>query len=153
MLNESLFAVDIWPEIALRLGLATAIGMAVGWEREVKDYPAGIRTHGLIALSAATITVIAMLLFYQLRGPDTQMDPLRVIEGMATAAGFVGGGLIVIRGGDVKNITTAAHIWMTATLGIACGAGQYVLVGIASALAIFLLVAVQMLKPGKSDGT
>lgn len=148
MLNETLFDAAVWQDIALRLGLATLIGMALGYEREVHDYPAGVRTHGLISLSAATVTVIAMLVFYQLRGPEAQMDPLRVIEGMATAAGFVGGGLIIFKGGDVKNITTAAHIWMTATIGIACGFGQLALVGIAAVLAIFLLVMVRMFKSG-----
>jgi putative Mg2+ transporter-C (MgtC) family protein len=124
----------------LRLGIATLVGLALGLDRELKGYDAGLRTHGLVALSAALMTVIAIALYYQLGGPQSRIDPLRVIEGMAAAIGIIAAGLIIVRGGEVRNLTTAAHIWLTAGIGIASGAGYFAVVLIAAGLAFILLV-------------
>jgi len=129
-------------EIALRLGVATLTGMALGLDREVRGYDAGLRTHGLVALSSAVMTVSALLLYYQLGGVNSRLDPLRVVEGMAAAMGIIAAGLIIVRGDNVQNLTSAAHIWLTATLGIACGAGQYPVVAIGGGIALVLLVLV-----------
>jgi len=135
-----------WPdvEIAFRLGVATLAGMALGLERELRGHDAGLRTHGLVALSSAVMTVSALLLYYQLGGANSRLDPLRVVEGMAAAIGIIAAGLIIVRGDNVQNLTSAAHIWLTATLGIACGAGQYpvVLIGGGMALALLVLVGI-----------
>lgn len=133
-----------WPEveIALRLGIATLMGMALGLDREVRGYDAGLRTHGLVALSSAVMTVSALLLYYQLGGSNSRLDPLRVVEGMVAAMGIIAAGLIIVRGDTVQNLTSAAHIWLTATLGIACGAGQYPVVMIGGGIALMLLVLV-----------
>lgn len=131
-----------WPEgeIALRLGLATLVGLVLGFDREVRGHAAGLRTHGFVALSAALMTVSALLLYYQLGGAQSRLDPLRVIEAMTAAIGIIAAGLIIVRGGDIKNLTSAANIWLTAALGIASGAGQYPVVLIGGALALVLLV-------------
>lgn len=143
MLNEAMhFADGDVPGIAFRLGLAAVAGMLLGLDRELKGVPAGLRTHGLIALSAAVITVSALLLYDQMGASESRLDPLRVIEGMATAAGIIAAGLIFVKGGTVKNLTSAAHVWLTMTVGIACGAGQYPLVAIGGGIALVLLVVV-----------
>jgi putative Mg2+ transporter-C (MgtC) family protein len=134
-LNQPLWFEAIDAQILLRLGIATLVGLALGLDRELKGYDAGLRTHGLVALSAALMTVIAIALYYQLGGPQSRIDPLRVIEGMAAAIG-----LIIVRGGEVRNLTTAAHIWLTAGIGIASGAGYFAVVLIAAGLAFILLV-------------
>lgn len=133
-----------WPEleIALRLVTATIAGMLLGFDREVKGYDAGLRTHGFVALASSLMTVSALLLYYQLGGSDSRLDPLRVMEAMAAAIGIIAAGLIIVRGGDVKNLTSAAHIWLTAALGIASGVGQYPLVIITTVLALLLLIGV-----------
>lgn len=133
-----------WPdgEIALRLGVATLVGLVMGFDREMKGYDAGLRTHGFVALSAALLTVTALLLYEQMGGPNSNLDPLRVIQGMAEATGILAAGLIIVRGGNVKNLTTAAYLWLTATLGIASGAGFYPLVAIGTAVAVFLLIVI-----------
>ncbi|MEW4449133.1 MgtC/SapB family protein [Qipengyuania sp. JC766] len=146
MLNESLLTFEILPEAALRLGVATGVGMLLGFERETDNHPAGVRTHAVIALSAALVMLTAILLTGQLDPQGQRMDVLRVIEGMATAAGIIGAGLIVFKQGNIRNLTTAAHIWLTATIGIACGAGQYVLVGLAAALGLFVMLVVKRLE-------
>src|SRR3546814_8742031 len=71
------------------------------------------------------MTVVAIALYYQLGGPQSRIDPLRVIEGMAAAIGIIAAGLIIVRGGEVRNLTTAAHIWLTAGIGLASGAGYF----------------------------
>jgi putative Mg2+ transporter-C (MgtC) family protein len=139
-LNEALWFETIDAQILLRLGVATLVGLALGLDRELKGYDAGLRTHGLVALSASLMTVVALALYYQLGGPDSPVDPLRVIEGMAAAIGIIAAGLIIVRGGEVRNLTTAAHIWLTAAIGIASGAGYFAVVLIAAGLALVLLV-------------
>lgn len=138
-------------DIACRLLTGTGVGLLLGIEREVKGFDAGLRTHGFVALSAALMTVTALVLYYQLGGLDSQLDPLRVIEGMAAAIGIIAAGLIIVRGDNVKNLTSAAHIWLTATLGIASGAGLYPVVFMGAGLALVLLIfvgAVERWLPG-----
>ncbi|MDJ0642116.1 MAG: MgtC/SapB family protein [Erythrobacter sp.] len=146
MLNESLLIPGIWPELLARLGVATAVGMLLGLGREMGAHPAGIRTHAIIALSAALMTVSAILLSAQLDPQGQRMDVIRVFEGMATAAGILAAGLIIFKAGDVRNLTTAAHVWLTAVIGIACGAGQYILVGIAAALGLLVMIVVKWIE-------
>tara|TARA_R110000782_G_scaffold78276_8_gene155391 strand:+ start:46972 stop:47454 length:483 start_codon:yes stop_codon:yes gene_type:complete len=133
-----------WPdgELALRLGVATLVGLVMGFDREMKGYDAGLRTHSFVALSAAMLTVTSLLLYEQLGGRNSNLDPLRVIQGMAEATGILAAGLIIVRGSSVKNLTTAAYVWLTATLGIASGAGFYPLVAIGTATAVFLLIVI-----------
>ncbi|MFN2258378.1 MAG: MgtC/SapB family protein, partial [Parasphingopyxis sp.] len=124
---------------------AAAVGMALGIDRERHGVAAGIRTHGIVCLSGAVVTVTALMLWRQLGGPEGQTDPLRVIEGMAAAVGIVAAGLVFVKGGDVKNLTSAAHVWLTVTIGIACGAGYWPVVAIGGGLALVMLVAVKFL--------
>jgi putative Mg2+ transporter-C (MgtC) family protein len=126
-------------EMALRLGLATLLGMVLGFDREWRGHDAGLRTHALVALSSAMLTVSALLLFEELRAEGIQPDPLRAIQGIAQAIGFIAAGLIFVRGGGVKNLTTAANLWMAAAIGIVVGAGQYALVAVGTVLAFVIL--------------
>lgn len=130
-------------ETALRLSLATFVGALLGLDREIRGHSAGLRTHGVVSLSSAVITISALMLFAQLRTDEAQPDPLRVVQGLAQAIGFIAAGLIFVKGGDVRNLTSAANIWLATAVGIACGAGQYGLVLIASALGFFLLVGLR----------
>lgn len=122
----------------VRLGLATILGLALGFERERRGHDAGLRTHGLVALSSGMLTLSAL----ELVELHSEGDPVRVIQGLAQAIGFIAGGLIFVRGGDVRNMTTAASLWMAAAVGITAGAGQYVLVLVGTAFALALLAAV-----------
>jgi putative Mg2+ transporter-C (MgtC) family protein len=137
-----------WEELLMRLGLATLVGLLLGLDRELRGHDAGLRTHALVALSSAMITVSSMLLFDDLREHGATPDPLRVVQGLAQAIGFIAAGLIFVRRGDVKNMTTAANIWMAAAAGIVAGAGQYRLLVIGSAIALLLLVGLRMFEKG-----
>lgn len=154
-LNDALWLETIDTQVLLRLGVATLVGLVLGLDRELKGYDAGLRTHGMVALSASLMTVVAIALYYQLGGPQSRIDPLRVIEGMAAAVGIIAAGLIIVKGGEVRNLTTAAHIWLTAAIGIASGAGYFAVVLIGAALALVLLVLLRFVErrlPEVEDG-
>lgn len=133
-------------ELMLRLFLATGIGALLGFDRELKGHAAGIRTHGLVALSSAVIMLSALLLFDRLRGEHAAPDPLRAIQGLAQAIGFIAAGLIFVKQGDVRNMTSAANIWLAAAIGIACGAGQYALTLLAAGFGLVLLIVVRWME-------
>ena len=137
---------DDWITIALRLGVATLVGMILGFEREWRRHDAGLRTHALVALSAATITVSALLIAETLHARGSNSDPLRVVQGLAQAIGFIAGGLIFIRGGDVRNMTTAASLWMAAAAGIVAGAGQFRLVVMSAVIGLLILTVASLLE-------
>jgi putative Mg2+ transporter-C (MgtC) family protein len=131
--------VDSFSELLLRLGLASLIGLLLGLDRELHGHEAGIRTHALVALSSAMIMVSSLILFAQLRAEDFAPDPLRAIQGLSQAIGFIAAGMIFVQGRTVRNMTTAANIWIAAAIGIACGAGQYLVVLVGAGLAVLLL--------------
>jgi putative Mg2+ transporter-C (MgtC) family protein len=131
--------VDSFSELLLRLGLASLIGLLLGLDRELHGHEAGIRTHALVALSSAMIMVSSLILSAQLRAEDFAPDPLRAIQGLSQAIGFIAAGMIFVQGRTVRNMTTAANIWIAAAIGIACGAGQYLVVLVGAGLAVLLL--------------
>jgi putative Mg2+ transporter-C (MgtC) family protein len=108
-------------ELLGRLVLAAVLGGAIGAERELNDQPAGLRTHMLLTIGACLFTLISAYGF----GRGT--DPSRIAAQIVTGIGFLGGGAIVRHGLTVKGVTTAASIWATASVGVAIGAGSYVL--------------------------
>jgi putative Mg2+ transporter-C (MgtC) family protein len=108
-------------ELLGRLLLAAVLGGAVGAERELNDQPAGLRTHVLLTIGACLFTLISA---YGFGGPA---DPSRIAAQIVTGIGFLGGGAIVRHGLTVRGVTTAASIWATASIGVAVGAGSYLL--------------------------
>lgn len=154
-MNEvTLLATDDWRTILARLGAATLAGILVGLDREWRGHDAGMRTHALVALSSAAIMLSSLLLYEAARSEDVNPDPLRAVQGLAQAIGFLVAGLIFVRRATVKNMTTAANLWMAAALGIACGAGQYRLAVIAAGITLVLLVVfpfIERMIPEKRD--
>jgi len=128
-----------WMDLDLltRLGVAAVLGLLLGLDRELRGHAAGLRTHGLICFAAAAMTVSIIALYLELGG--ARMDPLRIYEATGAFIGIIGAGLIVFSKGQVKNLTTAAHLWLAAVIGIACGAGQWPLVAIAAAISVVML--------------
>jgi putative Mg2+ transporter-C (MgtC) family protein len=152
--NVTLLATDDWQTILARLGAATLAGIVVGLDREWRGHDAGMRTHALVALSSAAIMLSSLLLYEAARNEDVNPDPLRAVQGLAQAIGFLVAGLIFVRRATVKNMTTAANLWMAAALGIACGAGQYRLAVIAAGITLVLLVVfpfIERMIPEKRD--
>jgi putative Mg2+ transporter-C (MgtC) family protein len=132
-------------EMLIRLGLATGLGLLLGLDRELRGRSAGIRTHGLVGLSAAATTISAMMLYAEVRASGgTEADPLRVIQGLAQAIGFIAAGVIFFARGEVHNLTTAANVWLVTAVGIACGAGQYALAVAAAGFGVFVLTIMRV---------
>ena len=120
-------------EMVLRLLLASALGAAIGFQRERAGKTAGIRTHGLICLCSALFAVVSALAF-----PDA--DPTRIAAGIVAGIGFLGAGAIIRReGGLVGGLTTAATIWVVAGIGLAAGAGMYIVAAVAAVLVVAVL--------------
>lgn len=146
MIDGDPLALFSWTEMALRLGLAAFLGVLLGLDRELRGHDAGIRTHALVSLSSAMIMVSSLMLYVQLRGNGDAPDPLRAIQGLSQAIGFIAAGMIFVRGGAVVNMTTAANIWIAAAIGIACGCGQYRVVVVGAVLAVLLLAVVRLVE-------
>ena len=121
-------------EMVLRLLLATALGAIIGYQRERAGKPAGLRTHILICVGAAIFTVTSI---YGFGAADTA----RVAAGVVAGIGFLGAGAI-IRGGEgiVAGLTTAATIWAVAGIGLAAGAGLYLVSAVTAAITLIVLL-------------
>jgi putative Mg2+ transporter-C (MgtC) family protein len=143
-LNEPILVHWIDYDLLTRLGIAAILGLALGLDREMRGLAAGMRTHGLICFSAAIMTTSIVALYYQLGGERT--DPLRIFEATGAFIGIIGAGLIVFSKGSVKNLTTAAHLWLTAVIGVACGAGQWPLVMIGSVISVLMLTLLRVVE-------
>ena len=128
-------------DLITRLGIAALVGLLLGLDREMRGRAAGLRTHGLICFSAAAMAVSMISLYHQLggRGEENQLDVLRMFEATGAFIGIIGAGLIVFSKGQVKNLTTAAHLFLTAVIGVACGAGQWPLVLIGTVISLLML--------------
>lgn len=122
-------------EMVLRLLLAAALGAVIGYQRERTGKQAGLRTHILICIGAALISMLSIYGF----GPES--DPSRVAAGVVVGVGFLGAGVILHReGGIVVGLTTAATIWVVAGIGLAAGAGLYIVATVAAALVLAVLI-------------
>jgi len=121
-------------EMVLRLLLAAALGASIGYQRTRAGKPAGLRDYTLICLGAALFTVASIY------GFGTVLEPSRVAAGIVTGIGFLGAGAIIRREqGVVAGLTTAATIWVVAAIGLAAGAGLYVVSAVATAIALVVL--------------
>tara|TARA_R110002072_G_scaffold60110_4_gene152940 strand:+ start:771 stop:1277 length:507 start_codon:yes stop_codon:yes gene_type:complete len=114
----------IW-EAATRLLVAAVLGMFVGFEREFRRKPAGIRTHMLVATGSAAFMILALEMII---GPlsalaQTSADPTRIIQGVIGGIGFLGAGAIIQGGREVTGLTTGASIWVAGAIGISSGIG------------------------------
>jgi putative Mg2+ transporter-C (MgtC) family protein len=120
-------------EMVLRLLLAATLGGVVGFQRERAGKQAGIRTYSLISIGSAMFTVASALGFLG-------ADPSRIAAGIVAGIGFIGAGAIMHRdGGIVDGLTTAATIWVVAGIGLAAGAGMYVIAPVATAIVLIIL--------------
>ncbi len=122
-------------QMVIRLLAAAGMGAAIGYQREKAGKPAGLRTHVLIAVGAALFTVASVYGF----GPAGDMS--RVAAGVVAGIGFIGAGAIIHRGaGDiVGGLTTAATIWAVAAIGLAAGAGLYLVAGVTTGITLVVL--------------
>lgn len=119
---------------ALRLLVAAILGALVGLEREIHDHPAGMRTHLLVSLGSGGFTVLSIAAF-----PAPGADPGRIAAQIVSGIGFLGAGAILKEGVTIRGLTTAASLWAVAAVGMAAGAGAWVIAVTITAIAIISL--------------
>ncbi|MEZ0361319.1 MAG: MgtC/SapB family protein [Hydrogenobacter sp.] len=115
----------LW-EGLLRLSLSFIAGSLIGLEREKRRQPAGFRTHSVLALGSALMSILSLYIPYSY-GQGTGVDPSRIASQVITGIGFLGAGAIIRIGVSIKGLTTAASLWTTAGIGLSIGAGMYLL--------------------------
>jgi putative Mg2+ transporter-C (MgtC) family protein len=139
---------DNW-ELALRILVAAGLGASVGLEREFSDQPAGFRTHILVSLGAALFTVAGALAASAFEADESvRFDPTRIAAQVVTGIGFLGAGAIIQQGVNVRGLTTAASLWVTAAIGLACGLGFYTAALITAGVTLVSLVLLKPLERG-----
>lgn len=114
-------------DICLRFLCAMLVGLVIGTEREYTHRPAGMRTHILVALGACGVMITGQAIFAQYSALGASPDPARMAAQVITGVGLLGAGTIMREGANVKGLTTAASLWSVACLGIAAGAGYYII--------------------------
>lgn len=129
-------------DIVLRLFLAMIAGGLLGMEREVSNRPAGLKTHILVSVGSTLITLVSIYMYTLVNSGD----PGRIAAQIVSGIGFLGAGTIIIRGYDIKGLTTAASLWVNAGIGMAIGAGFYLGALIATLLAVLSLLILRELE-------
>jgi putative Mg2+ transporter-C (MgtC) family protein len=133
-------------EALLRLLLAAGLGGAIGLERELRDHEAGFRTHLLVSLGSCAFTLVSSYGWSDWTFSNTGgvvFDPTRIAAQIVTGIGFLGAGAIIVRGINVRGLTTAATLWVVAAIGMASGTGYY---EVAVGAAVLVLVSLGPLK-------
>jgi len=133
-------------DIIVKIVSALLLGFAIGLEREMTNKYAGLRTNILVCLGACIFTIISIYGFPEVSVTGDELgtrDTARVAAQVVTGIGFIGGGTVLRHGATVFGLTTAATLWVSAAVGMACGAGMYVLALFATILSILVLVSVR----------
>ena len=134
-------------EFILRLFAAAILGGAIGLERGYRAKEAGFRTHFLVALGSALCMIISQYGFEEILSKpyNIRLDPSRVAAQVVSGIGFIGAGTIIFQKHVVKGLTTAAGLWVTAAIGMTCGAGMYALACAATILVLLCLETLNIL--------
>ncbi len=135
-----------WQAAILRLGAAIILGGVIGWEREVHEKPAGLRTHMAVALGACLFTLLGFEIVSEAadRGDHVRTDPVRIIEAVTSGVAFLAAGTIFTAHDKVRGLTTGAGMWIAGAIGVACGLGQITLAAITSAATLVVLWALRL---------
>jgi putative Mg2+ transporter-C (MgtC) family protein len=138
----------------VRLLAALVLSGIIGWEREYTGKAAGLRTHMLVGLGAASFLILGELLArsFNAHGADLELDPLRIVQAVVIGVGFLGAGTIFVSRGDkhVIGLTTAASIWATAGVGMLAGLGSFLIAAFATVLIVCVL-HLPVLLPGSES--
>ncbi|MCO5058904.1 MAG: MgtC/SapB family protein [Rhizobiaceae bacterium] len=141
------------PTIALRLLLATLLGAVVGFEREWQRHSAGLRTHVLVAVAAASFALLGIEIVHsdQFAAESTRLDPIRLIEAVTAGVAFLAAGTIIFSRGKVKGLTTGAGMWLAGAIGLASGLGFWQIAGLATLLALVVLMVLHRIEKSFVD--
>lgn len=123
--------------------LAIILGFAIGFEREITNKWAGLRTHMLVCLGSCIFTLLSIHAF-PIFAHSPQADPARIAAQILTGIGFIGGGTVLRHGSSIYGLTTAATLWITASIGMACGCGFTSLAIVSTFMAVGTLVLIRI---------
>ena len=126
-------------DLSARMLIAAILGAGIGFEREIHDHPAGMRTHLLVALGSAIFTELSIFGFGPSSGGSGPVDPTRIAAQIVSGIGFLGAGAILKYGTSIRGLTTAASLWATAAVGMAVGAGSWIVAVVGAAIILFSL--------------
>lgn len=144
MIDLKLVSESTPTELVLLL-IAFVLSAVIGVERQRKLKSAGLRTHTLVGLGSAVFTIVSAYGFSNVIGPDVTLDPSRIAAQIVSGIGFLGAGVIFVRQNVVSGLTTAASIWVTAAVGMACGAGMPLLAVAATLLHLTTVILLTIL--------
>lgn len=142
--------VTLWNAVA-KLALSIMLGALVGWERKRKGQVAGVRTFALISMGACMAMLLSIYVPQEYLGLKNG-DPGRIAAQVITGVGFIGGGVMIRMRGSVRGLTTAAGIWMVATIGMAVGVGMYLTSIIATIMILIVLIGFEWWEHRKKIG-
>jgi putative Mg2+ transporter-C (MgtC) family protein len=127
--------------IAGRLFIAALLGAAVGFEREWRQHPAGLRTHMLVSLAAASFAILGIEIVHspQFDEDSTRLDSTRIIEAVTAGVAFLAAGSIIFARGKVQGLTTGAGMWLAGAIGLAAGLGFWQIAAFVTLLALIVL--------------
>ncbi len=132
----------------IRLLTATFLGAVIGFEREYHAKEAGIRTHLLVALGACLFMIISVYGFdFMLDRDHVSFDPSRIASQVVTGIGFIGAGTIILQKQMVRGLTTAAGLWVTAAIGLACGNGMFIIAAVTTVIVLVSLGLINVYLP------
>lgn len=130
-----------FPVVAARLLLAAVFGAAIGFEREWRQRPAGLRTHILVCVASATFGILTIEIIHapMFSGDAVKLDPIRVVEAVTAGVAFLAAGVVIFTRGEVQGLTTGAGMWLAGAIGISCGLGLWQIALFATAMALVVL--------------
>jgi putative Mg2+ transporter-C (MgtC) family protein len=133
-------------QIILRILVSAFLGAVIGFERERQDQPAGLRTHMILVIGATLAMVLSVNLGYLFVHPGADADPARLAAQVVSGIGFLGAGAILRYGFNVKGLTTATSLWTMAIVGMAVGAGYYLIGVVTTALMLVVLALLNVIE-------
>ena len=135
-----------FPVVAARLLLAAIFGAAIGFEREWRNRPAGLRTHVLVCVAAATFAILTIEIIHapmftaDALGDAVKVDPIRIVEAVTAGVAFLAAGVVIFTRGQVHGLTTGAGMWLAGAIGVACGLGLWQIALFSTVLALLVLI-------------
>jgi putative Mg2+ transporter-C (MgtC) family protein len=152
MLQNILFPPAMTNNFLLRLAFALVLGAVIGFERDIHGRAAGLRTNMLLSLGAATFMLVSEGVASAFSGGSFEgglrVDPSRIAAQIITGIGFLGAGAIIKEGFNIRGLTTAACVWVSAGIGMASGAGFFELAIVVTVGSVFTLVVVNLFEKG-----
>lgn len=135
-------------ETVIRLILAAIIGGLIGFEREVNNRPAGLRTHILVTLGSTLIMLVSIDGLNRIEGQILTSDPFRLAAQVVSGIGFLGAGTIMRTGNNINGLTTAASLWVSAGIGLAIGTGYYLGAVVTAIIVLLALMSLGVMEKG-----